>query len=60
MSSSPMNYSMVKRLILKDWHFQRWAILGYLVAGALSLALVAYAVIFACRELSQPCRYRAS
>jgi phosphatidylglycerol:prolipoprotein diacylglycerol transferase len=26
----------------------------------LSLALVAYAVIFACRELSQPCRYRAS
>jgi hypothetical protein len=36
-----MNYSMVKRLILKDWHFQRWAILGYLVAGALSLVLVA-------------------
>jgi prolipoprotein diacylglyceryltransferase len=26
----------------------------------LSLALVAYAIFFACRELSQPCRYRPS
>jgi prolipoprotein diacylglyceryltransferase len=26
----------------------------------LSLALIAYAVVFACRELSQPCRYRTS
>jgi prolipoprotein diacylglyceryltransferase len=26
----------------------------------LSLALIAYAVVFACRELSQPCRYRPS
>jgi phosphatidylglycerol---prolipoprotein diacylglyceryl transferase len=26
----------------------------------LSLALVAYAIVFACRELSQPCRYRPS
>jgi phosphatidylglycerol:prolipoprotein diacylglycerol transferase len=26
----------------------------------LSLALVAYALVFACRELRQPCRYRPS
>ncbi|HEV2187678.1 MAG TPA: prolipoprotein diacylglyceryl transferase family protein [Stellaceae bacterium] len=26
----------------------------------LSLALIAYALVFACRELSQPCRYRPS
>ncbi|HVT60856.1 MAG TPA: ABC-2 transporter permease [Thermoanaerobaculia bacterium] len=35
-----MNYAMVKRLILKDWYFQRWAILGYLAAGALAVFLV--------------------
>jgi ABC-2 type transport system permease protein len=35
-----MSYSMVKRLILKDWYFLRYPILGYLVAGALSLGLV--------------------
>ncbi len=40
MSSPRMNYAMVKRLVLKDWHFQRWPILGYLLAGAVSLVLV--------------------
>ena len=36
-----MNTVMVKRLILKDWYFQRWAIGGYLAAGALALFLLA-------------------
>jgi ABC-type transport system involved in multi-copper enzyme maturation permease subunit len=35
-----MNYSMIKRLVLKDWYFLRYPIAGYLVAGALSLALI--------------------
>lgn len=35
-----MNTLMVKRLILKDWYFQRWAIFGYLAAGALALFLI--------------------
>ncbi|HEY1016177.1 MAG TPA: ABC-2 transporter permease, partial [Herpetosiphonaceae bacterium] len=33
-----MNYPMIRRLILKDWYFNRWSIAGYLVAGALALA----------------------
>jgi ABC-2 type transport system permease protein len=37
-----MNYSMVQRLILKDWYFNRWGIAGYLVAGALALAMVGF------------------
>ena len=37
-----MSYGMVKRLILKDWYFLRYPILGYLVGGALSLALVRF------------------
>jgi ABC-2 type transport system permease protein len=41
MSSSPMNHAIVKRLILKDWYFQRWPIYGYLAAGAVALVLVA-------------------
>ncbi|HYF64715.1 MAG TPA: ABC-2 transporter permease [Herpetosiphonaceae bacterium] len=35
-----MNYPMVRRLILKDWYFNRWSIAGYLIAGALALAIV--------------------
>jgi ABC-type transport system involved in multi-copper enzyme maturation permease subunit len=35
-----MSYSMVKRLILKDWYFLRLPIAGYVAAGALSLALI--------------------
>jgi ABC-type transport system involved in multi-copper enzyme maturation permease subunit len=37
-----MNYSMVKSLILKDWYFQRTAILLSLAGGAISLAIVAF------------------
>ena len=37
-----MNYSMVKSLILKDWYFQRRAILLALGGGAVSLGIVAY------------------
>ncbi|MGD0632246.1 MAG: ABC-2 transporter permease [Terracidiphilus sp.] len=37
-----MNYSMVKSLILKDWYFQRRAILLSLASGAASLAIVAF------------------
>jgi ABC-2 type transport system permease protein len=36
-----MSYVVVKRLILKDWYFQRWAIAAYLASGALALFLVA-------------------
>jgi len=32
-----MSFQMVKRLILKDWYFQRWTIVAYLAAGALAL-----------------------
>lgn len=34
-----MNYSMIKRLILKDWYLQRWAIFGSIAAGAATLAI---------------------
>ncbi len=37
-----MNYSMVKALILKDWYFQRVAILLALAGGVVSLAIVAF------------------
>jgi ABC-2 type transport system permease protein len=37
-----MNYSMVKSLILKDWYFQRTAILLSLAGGALSLGIVVF------------------
>jgi hypothetical protein len=36
-----MNYPMVKRLILKDWYFLRWAILAYSVTGLLALGITA-------------------
>ena len=36
-----MNYSMVKSLILKDWYFQRTAILLCLGGGILSLGIIA-------------------
>ena len=36
-----MNYAMVQRLILKDWYLQRWAILGSLAGGAVSLGIIA-------------------
>ncbi len=37
-----MNYSMVKRLILKDWYFQRKAILLCFAGGILSLGIIAF------------------
>ncbi|HEY2858752.1 MAG TPA: ABC-2 transporter permease [Terracidiphilus sp.] len=37
-----MNYSLVKSLILKDWYFQRRAILLSLAGGVASLAIVAF------------------
>jgi ABC-2 type transport system permease protein len=37
-----MSYKMVQRLILKDWYFLRYPIVGYLLGGALSLALVRF------------------
>ncbi len=36
-----MNYSMVKRLILKDWYLQRWVILGSIAGGVASLGIIA-------------------
>jgi len=35
-----MNYSMIKTLILKDWHFQRTAILLAFAGGAVSFGIV--------------------
>lgn len=37
-----MNYSMVRSLILKDWYFQRRAILLCLAGGIAALAIVAF------------------
>lgn len=34
-----MNNVMVKRLILKDWYFLRWTILGYILGGIVSMWL---------------------
>jgi hypothetical protein len=42
-----MSNSMVMRLVLKDWHFQRWAIAGYLAAGGVALFLNTTAKILA-------------
>ena len=36
-----MSYSLVGRLVLKDWYFQRWALAAYLASGALALVLLA-------------------
>lgn len=38
--NTPLNVPMIRRLILKDWYFMRWAIAGYLLLGALALLLV--------------------
>jgi hypothetical protein len=35
-----MNYSMVKRLILKDWYLQRWSIVAAIAGGAITLAVI--------------------
>ena len=37
-----MNYSMVRRLMLKDWYFHRWSIAGYVAGGALALAIIGF------------------
>lgn len=34
-----MNCFMVKRLVLKDWYLQRWAILGSIAAGLVTLGI---------------------
>lgn len=39
MNSTPINYSMVRRLILKDWYFNRWMIFGAIPLGLAALAL---------------------
>jgi ABC-2 type transport system permease protein len=36
-----MNYAMVRRLIYKDWYFNRWAIAAYVTAGLLALVPIA-------------------
>ena len=36
-----MNYTIVKRLILKDWYLQRWAILASLAGVVATLGIVA-------------------
>lgn len=38
-----MNSTMVRRLVLKDWYFQRWVILSYTLAGIFSLWLLSLA-----------------
>ncbi len=40
MNSAHTNYSMIRRLILKDWYLNRWTILGSIPIGLASLALV--------------------
>ncbi len=39
MNSIPINYSMVRRLILKDWYLNRWMILGAIPLGLAALSL---------------------
>lgn len=39
-TGSPLNLPMIRRLVLKDWHFMRWPIAGYLGAGGLALVLL--------------------
>jgi ABC-2 type transport system permease protein len=36
-----MNYAMVKRLVLKDWYLQRWAILASLAGVIATLGIIA-------------------
>jgi hypothetical protein len=37
-----MGAKMIRRLVLTDWYFHRHALAGYMVGGAVSLALVAW------------------
>lgn len=37
-----MSSKMIRRLVLTDWYFHRRALVGYIGAGAISLALVAW------------------
>src|SRR5271163_1620437 len=38
-----MNWTMVRRLILKDWYLQRWMMFASLLTGAVTLGAVAAA-----------------
>jgi hypothetical protein len=40
MNYAQVNYSMVRRLILKDWYLNRWLILGSIPAGLAALAII--------------------
>jgi ABC-2 type transport system permease protein len=35
-----MNYNLIQKLVLKDWYFQRFTILGFLMAGLVSLVIL--------------------
>jgi ABC-2 type transport system permease protein len=35
-----MNYNLIQKLVLKDWYFQRFTILGFLSAGLISLVVL--------------------
>ncbi len=35
-----MNYNLIQKLVLKDWYFQRFTIVGFLVAGLISLVVL--------------------
>jgi ABC-2 type transport system permease protein len=35
-----MNYNLIQKLVLKDWYFQRFTILGFLIAGLVSLLIL--------------------
>jgi ABC-2 type transport system permease protein len=35
-----MNYNLIQKLVLKDWYFQRFTILGFLMAGLISLVIL--------------------
>jgi ABC-2 type transport system permease protein len=35
-----MNVPMIRTLVLKDWHFLRWPIFGYLIGGVVALVLI--------------------
>jgi len=37
-----MNYTMIQRLILKDWYLHRWQILGSLAGAAAAMAFVVF------------------
>lgn len=41
MNHAIMNHTMVKRLILKDWYLQRWAIIASLTGTVASLGIIA-------------------